>query len=451
MKKTIAAISTPPGKGGVAVIRISGNDSIRIVQKAFTKTIKKSDHRKMLYGKIVDNGEFVDEVMVVIFFSPRSYTGEDMVEIHCHGGIYVQNRIMEILIKNGASLADRGEFTKRAVINGKMDLIEAEGILSIIESETDAELSVAINQRFGKLSYEIKNLREELVKISALFETYLNYPDDVEEEPDFKGIKEKLKKLSFRLNELLRNADEGIYMQNGANMAIIGKPNVGKSSLMNALLKKDRVIVSEIPGTTRDIVTERLNIKGLVLNIIDTAGIRNSEDFVEKLGIEKTKQYIQSSDLVLFILDSSRGITQDDEVIMNIIRGKRAIIIINKIDVTKKLIDIEKVKEKYRLIPIIEISALTKEGIKELEDLIYNSLIGKNLSYDKIYITTLRQKKYIKEAFDSINESFEVFGFDTTLVADFVRKAIISLDSLTGNIYHDDLMDEIFSNFCVGK
>jgi tRNA modification GTPase len=451
LKSTIAAISTPPGKGGVAVIRISGPNSIKIVSSIFNKRIKDQDSRKMIYGRIVANSQTIDEVMVVPFFAPNSYTGEDMVEIHCHGGLYVQNKILSILLEKGANMAQGGEFTKRAVINGKMDLIKAEGILSIIESESDAELSLALNQRFGKLSKEILNIREGLIKLSAIFETYLNYPDDIEGPMDSEDIKKKIQKSIVSLKKILENANKGILLENGANMSIIGKPNVGKSSLMNALLKNDRVIVSNIPGTTRDIVKERLNIKGLILNIIDTAGIRESEDFVEKLGIEKTKEYIQQSDLVLFILDASEGISKDDSIIMEMIKGKNSIIAINKIDISKNTIDVNKLKKKYPTIPILEISALTKSGIEKLEDQIYDSLIGKNTSYDKIYITTLRQKKYIQECLQNLDESLNVFDFDTTLVADSIRRSINSLDMLSGRIYHDDLMDEIFSNFCVGK
>ncbi len=450
MKTTITAISTPPGKGGVAVIRISGPDSIKIVSLIFSKKIEKKDHRKMLYGKIVDKDTIVDEVMVVPFFSPHSYTGEDMVEIHCHGGLYVQNKILSLIIEKGALLAEKGEFTKRAVINGKMNLIEAESVLSIIESESDAELNLAVRQRFGKLSKIVEETRKKLIKISAVLETYLNYPDDIEEDPDFQNIKVRLQKISDALDKILKKADEGILLENGAKMVIVGKPNVGKSSLMNALLKKDRVIVSDIPGTTRDVVTEKLNINGLVINIIDTAGIRKSEDFIEKLGIDKTKEYILMSDLVLFIIDSSKEISEEDRIIMDLIKNKRSIIILNKIDLKADKIDVNKLKKEYPSLPIIEISALIKKGIERLEDEIYSSLIGQT-SYDKIYITTLRQKKYIKECKSNIDESLKVFDFDRTLIADFVREAIMSLDILSGRVYHEDLMDEIFANFCVGK
>jgi tRNA modification GTPase len=364
--------------------------------------------------------------------------------------LYVQNKILSLVIENGAILAEKGEFTKRAVINGKMNLIEAESILSIIESESDAELNLAIRQRFGKLSKIVNDTRKKLIKISAILETYLNYPDDVEEDPDFQNIKLRLQKISDNLSDILKKADEGILLENGAKMVIVGKPNVGKSSLMNALLKKDRVIVSDIPGTTRDIVTEKLNIKGLVINIIDTAGIRKSEDFIEKLGIDKTKEYVLMSDLVLFMLDSSEEISEEDKTIMELIKNKRSIIILNKIDLKSDKIDINKLKKEYPSLPIIEISALTKKGIERLENEIYSSLIGQT-SYDKIYITTLRQKKYVKECKSNIDESLKVFDFDRTLIADFVREAIMSLDTLSGKIYHEDLMDEIFANFCVGK
>lgn len=454
---TIVAVSTPFGEGAIALIRLSGSDAVKITDTIFKgkyKLTEVSTHT-IHYGKIIDPKEnnFVDEVMVTIMKSPKTYTKEDVVEINCHGGIVTVQKILQILIEAGARLAEPGEFTKRAFLNGRIDLSQAEAVIDLIRAKTDKASSLALKQLEGRLSIKIKELRNEILALLANLEVTIDYPEHDIPELTYTTIKETADMLLHTINKLLQQAKEGKIFREGVATAIIGRPNVGKSSLLNYLLNENRAIVTEIPGTTRDIIEEYINIKGIPLKLIDTAGIRETEDIVEKIGVEKTKKVLQEADLLLYILNNNEELTHDEIEFLNLLHDKQVIVIINKIDLPTKI-----AKEfLVKLLPnkqIISISLRDESGIDDLLTAIENMFTSGNISAsDFALVTNSRHISLLNKTVNSLQDMLN--GIDLGLPVDILAIDLLNayqyLGEIIGEEVKDDLIDQIFSQFCVGK
>ena len=456
MFDTIAAISTPRGIGAISIIRLSGPKTLDIIKNVFTflSNVKEIKPRYAYYGKIIDpiSSEIVDTGICVYYKLPNSYTGEDMAEISCHGGILVSSKVLEVILKAGARLAEPGEFTKRAFLNGKMDLIQAEAVNDLINCKTDLMLKISNNQLLGKGSEKIKNLRDKLLSISAEIEVHIDYPEEDLSIENPRDIYEKLENVYQQMREFLISADNGMVLKEGINTVIVGKPNVGKSTLLNRLLREDRAIVTNIPGTTRDVIIESLNIRGVLLRVVDTAGIRESSDVIEKIGIKKTIEEIKKADLILFVLDASEPLSEDDLRIMELIKKKDYLVILNKRDLNYK-ISIENIRKLLNgKNHIVEISALKGEGLEKLEDAIY-SKVEEMIDLDvQPVVTNLRQKIALQKSSSALKEALNNFNsYPIDVISIDIRKSIEYLDELLGFKYSDDLLGNIFSNFCVGK
>jgi tRNA modification GTPase len=444
-KDSIVALSTPYGKGAIAVVRMSGSQSFEILKKHIKLHIDLSDiqERRMYYGNFFDtDGGLIDEVMFVYFRSPKSYTGEDMVEIYCHGGILVSSKIIDSLIRSGARLAENGEFTRRAFLNGKIDLIKAEAILQIIEAKSEKSLKLALDNLKGRLSHEISAIRSQLLDVLSKIEVSIDYGDDVD--IPSQEILQGLEKIHTYLCEKLKHADKGLHISTGVTIVIVGKPNVGKSTLLNKLLVEDRAIVTDVPGTTRDVIKGEIKIQGIHFVISDTAGIRETQDMVEKIGIEKALKEAQRSDIVLFLLDATTGYTEADEYIHNLIKNGNILYVWNKVDIGKNIKSFGK---------DVFISAQSGEGIKELEKRIIE--LAKPLIEDSelSHITSRRQLEYMKQVRYYVDKSINSLksGLPMDLASIDIRTALSKLDELTGYNFNEDLLNNIFSNFCVGK
>lgn len=471
---TIAAISTPVGQGGIGIIRISGNKSLEIVKKIF-KYKKKTEEFKsytMKYGHIYDNEEMIDEVLVSYFKSPNSYTGEDVCEINCHGGNLVVRRILEIVLKNGAELAEPGEFTKRAFLNGKLDLSQAEAVMDIINSKSVKENRASMQQLDGYLGRKISEIKGLLIEILVDIEANIDYPEYDVEEVQREKFSIILKQASEKLEKLEETFENGKILKEGINTVIVGRPNVGKSSLLNALVKEDRAIVTEIAGTTRDTIEENITIKGIPLKIVDTAGIRETEDIVEGIGVEKSKKALENSDLVLMLLDASNEIQEDDKKLLEIIKDKNYIILINKIDVTQRKLqkeeieriifetDIEKVGDKKRndketeLDRIIEISAKEEIGIEKLENKIEEIFNLNQIDVNQeVVVTNERHRIAIIQAKEEINKVIiaNQSGIPMDMLSIDLQNAVQHLGEITGESVSEDIINGIFKKFCLGK
>ena len=451
---TIAAISTAPGIGGIGIIRMSGENCFDILDKIFVpknKTEKKG--YTMKYGKLINPklGEFIDEVIVSYFVAPKSYTKENMCEINSHGGICVMNRILELCIENGANLAEPGEFTKRAFLNGRIDLSQAEAVIDMINAKTDSEMKAASNQLEGGLSEKIKKIRDIGISLMSDIEASIDYPEyDVEEVTNAKLL-QKLSEMKNLLEALEENFESGKIIKEGIKTAIIGKPNSGKSSLLNAMLREDRAIVSNIEGTTRDTIEEYVSVKGIPLKIIDTAGIRNAENEIEKIGIEKSKKVANEADLIIAIFDGSKPLTEDDENILELIKDKNAIIVINKQDLGENKQTVSKLEIGKNT---VKISALTKENIEKLYE-----EIAILYSFDKIKIeavdsvTNIRHKTAIKNAKNNIAEAVKTATnkMPIDIIAIQIKEVLENLGEITGDNISDSIIQDIFSKFCLGK
>ncbi len=450
---TIAAISTAPGVGGIGIIRISGENSFEILNKFFKpKNNQKIKGYTIKYGNIIDkNGEIIDEVLVSFFKSPKSYTTENMCEINSHGGSIIVNKILEICLENGAVLAEPGEFTKRAFLNGRIDLAQAEAVVDIINSKTDKEAKVSINQLEGGLSTAIKDIRKDILWITADIEAAIDYPEyDIEETTNQK-ILEFLEKIDKKLKKLEDSFYNGKILRDGISTVILGRPNAGKSSLLNLILKEERAIVTDIEGTTRDTIEEYVSICGIPLKIIDTAGIRKSDDTVEKIGVEKAMEMAQKSDIIICIFDSSRELNEEDYEILNIAKNKNSIIILNKIDLENK-INYEKINKINK--PIIKMSIKNGEGIEELY-----SEISKIFKFNEIanngelIVSNNRHKFLIKNARKNIeicqNTINEKMPID--IISGVIKEILEDLGKITGESVTEDIINEIFSKFCLGK
>ena len=449
---TIIGISTALSKGAISIIRLSGDDAIKIVNKVFKGIdLSKVEPNTINYGHIVDfdSCQIIDEVLVSIFKAPKSYTKEDVVEINCHGGLFVTNKIYEQLVLLGARPSEPGEFTKRAFLSGRIDLTKAEAVMDVINAENSAALKIANSALNGKISTFVDQKRQELLDIIATISVNIDYPeyDDVEQLTN-EDILPKLKTIKLELEDVLNNAKSAKLLKNGINTVIVGKPNVGKSSLLNTLIGENKAIVTNIPGTTRDIVEASINLGQVTLNLIDTAGIRITEDVVEKIGVEKSKEQINKADIILCVLDGSEPINEQDKEILNEIKNKCHLTIINKIDLEQK-INLGEVDDN-----VLFISTKNNNTIKELENKILETLNLNNLfNKDITYISNARQLEKINFAIKALDEALTTIENEATI--DFVdidiRKAWLYLGEIVGQTSTDKLLDELFSKFCLGK
>ena len=457
---TIAAIATATGAGGIGIIRMSGEKCFDILQEIFIPKDKKLDFKDVKgytikYGYIIDKktGEKIDEVLVSFFRAPKSYTTENMCEINSHGGVVVERKILEQCLLNGADLAEPGEFTKRAFLNGRIDLSQAESVIDLINAKTDKEAQASFNQLQGNLSRELDNIRTALVDVMSDIEASIDYPEyDIEETTNKKAIN-LLNKIKDRLIKLENSFENGKILKEGIKTVIVGKPNAGKSSLLNTLLDEDRAIVSDYEGTTRDTIEEFINIEGIPLKIIDTAGIRNTEDFVEKIGVEKALNLIKDADLVIAIFDCSKKLDDEDFKILNLIKNKKNIILLNKFDLSKKNTEtINYISNKNK--NVIKASMKTKMGIKELYDKILDMFKKDELNMnDGIIITNMRHKNLMHKAIDNISKAENCINanmpIDITAIC--IKETLESLGEITGNNVTEDIINTIFSKFCLGK
>ena len=449
---TIAAISTAYGEGGIGVIRVSGDDSKEIISKIFAPELKPN---VMTYGHIRDNfkGNVVDEVMVCYFKGPKSYTAEDVVEIQCHGSLVSLRKILELVISNGARLAEPGEFTKRAFLNGRLDLSQAEAVIDLIKAKTDRTFETAMDQLEGGFSRKIKAIRQELVDVLVDLTVNIDYPDEDIEEMTYEKLITGLSHIREEVEEFIKTLDTGRIMREGLRISIIGKPNVGKSSLMNALLKENRAIVTAIPGTTRDTIEETLSIGGVPVIITDTAGIRDTEDEIEKIGIEKSKEAFNKADLVIFILDLSRKLDEEDYEIIKVIGDRKVICLLNKSDLNKEL-DVEELKEKLPKAAFIEASMVEGEGVSDLENAIKDMVLGGQVSQKSSFVVTnVRHGSLLKEANRALLDAKESAEMrePLELIEIDVNQAYASLGLIIGEEVGDDIINEVFRRFCLGK
>lgn len=448
MEDTIVAISTSQGIGAISIIRLSGKESIEIVNKIVkNKNLNKLNSHTINYNHVVNNDEIIDEVLISIMKAPRSFTTEDVVEINCHGGIATTNKILELLLLNGCRLAEPGEFTKRAFLNGRIDLLEAESVMDIINSKTENSLKLAINQLNGSTSNLIRNLRQDLLEILANIAVNIDYPEyeDIEEVTNQKLGKEIIK-IKQKINQILNDSKNSKIIKEGIDVAIIGKPNVGKSSLLNKLLDEDKAIVTDIAGTTRDIVEGKINLNGFILNIIDTAGIRKTTDKVEQIGVDKSKNLIDRADLILFLLDNNTLLNNEEKELLETIQNKKHIIIVNKTDLETK-IDLK--DENY-----IRMSTINNIGIKELKERIIKLFeLDKIEQSDMTYLTNARSialLKQVKEKIEEIENSINM-NIPISIIEIDLRNVWEILGKIIGEHYEDELIDQLFTQFCLGK
>ena len=457
MEKTIVAISTASGNGGIGIVRLSGPKSFEIINKIFIPKNKSNNIKgyTIKYGNIInpENNEILDEVLVSYFVHPHSYTKEDMCEINTHGGIVVERKILDVCMKNGAELAEPGEFTKRAFLNGRIDLAQAESIIDLINAKSDKEAKESVKGLKGELSKKINDIENKITDIMVNIEVVVDYPEyDVEEITNNQTL-EKLNEIYNLLQDLEKSFDRGKLLRDGIKTVIFGKPNAGKSSLLNAILNEERAIVSNIEGTTRDSIEEYINIEGISLKLIDTAGIRKTDNEIEKIGVEKSKNFANESDLIIAIFDLSSDFNNDDQEIVDIIKDKNAIIVLNKVDIMQENKIIEsKLKELNK--PIIKISAENKQGLEELYKCIVNVFSLNNISNDNsVLITNERHKNQIRKAKENIKKSIESvqMNMPIDISSIHIKQALEELGEITGKNASEDIINEIFKKFCLGK
>lgn len=454
---TIAAIASAVNNSGIGIIRISGDDAFDVIDKIFVpakknKKIKEAKSHTIHYGNIVDDSEIIDEVIVLIMKKPNSYTAEDTVEIDCHGGILVMKRILEVVLKNGARSAEPGEFTKRAFLNGRIDLSRAEAVMDVINSQNNLALKSSMNQLRGSIYDKISKIRADILYHIAFIESALDDPENISLDGYNENIMNMIKDSKYRVNKLAVSFDNGKIIKEGIKTAILGKPNAGKSSLMNLLVGEERAIVTNIAGTTRDILEENIKIGDISLNIIDTAGIRNTDDVVEKIGVEKAKEIADNCDLIIFVADGSVEIDDNDRSIIDLIHDKKAIILLNKAD--KEMIVSKEEMEKITNRKVILISAKEETGLDDLVEEIKSMFYSGEVLYNnEVYITNARHKEALDNTFDSLCQLEK--SIEANMSEDFysidLMDAYKSLGSIIGESVEDDLVNEIFSKFCMGK
>ncbi|WHX25584.1 tRNA uridine-5-carboxymethylaminomethyl(34) synthesis GTPase MnmE [Virgibacillus halodenitrificans] len=454
---TITAISTPIGEGAIAIVRLSGPEAISITNQLYKgKDLGEVDSHTIHYGKIIDpeTEEVAEEVMVSVMRAPKTFTREDVVEINCHGGMVSVNRVLEIVLSKGARLAEPGEFTKRAFLHGRIDLSQAEAVMDLIRAKTDKAMSVALKQMDGRLSGLIQRLRQELLETVAHVEVNIDYPeyDDVEE-MSHEMMRQKTKEVNKEIVNLLEVAKQGKILREGLATAIIGRPNVGKSSLMNALVQENKAIVTEIPGTTRDIIEEYVNVRGVPLRLVDTAGIRETEDIVEKIGVERSRQVLKESDLILYVLNYNEALTDEDRKLFEAIQGLEYIVIINKTDLEQKL-DLNEVRNLAENNPVVTTSLIEEEGINELEAAIAKTFFAGDIDTgDLTYVSNVRHIQLLKQAKQALEDAGNglEMGMPLDIVQIDVTRTWEFLGEIIGDTASDSLIDQLFSQFCLGK
>lgn len=454
---TIAAIATAMTNSGIGIIRISGPEAIEVADRVFHpkkegKTLKKEKTYTVHYGTVWDGDEMIDEVLVILMRGPGSYTAEDTVEIDCHGGVLVMKRILETVLKNGARMAEPGEFTKRAFLNGRIDLSQAEAVIDVIQSKNQYALKSSVSQLNGSMSRKVKELRDKLIYEIAFIESALDDPEHISLEGYPEQLCEKLQPIKEELSKAIHSFDNGRVLTEGVKTVILGKPNAGKSSLMNVLVGEERAIVTDIAGTTRDTLEENIRLNGISLNVIDTAGIRETDDIVEKIGVDKAKQMADEADLIIFVADGSRPLDENDQKIIDLIRDRKAIVLLNKSDLETVLTE-EMLKEETGK-PVIPVSAKEQTGIDRLEEQIKEWFIDGKIDFnDEMMITNVRHKTAMNEALKSIMlvEQSIQDGMPEDFFSIDLMNAYEQLGTIIGESLEDDLVNEIFSRFCMGK
>lgn len=456
-EETISAVITALGEGAVGIVRISGEKALAVGERMFRAASGKklADYapNTLVYGHIYEDDSLIDEVLAVFMKAPRSYTAEDVVEIQCHGGIQSLRKILELSYKEGARPAEAGEFTKRAFLNGRIDLTQAEAVMDIIRSRSEASLKLAVRQQNGQLAKALRSLRKDLVDIVVNLEAVIDYPEEDIEDVTFTKVQESIANSCAKIQHLLAHAHTGKILREGLRTAIVGRPNVGKSSLLNALLKEDRAIVSEYAGTTRDVIEEQLLLDGVPLVLADTAGIRQTDDYVEQIGVEKSKQHLQDAELVICVVDGSEKLTQEDEEILEAAKAKPYVIIVNKSD--KDIHDnLLALQERFGKEQVMALSAKTTEGIEEFTSWLKNFVYGSEGALsDGVYVQNARHEQLLREALSFLEDAG--FAAESMLPYDCividVRNAIDLLGEITGDTVQDEIINEIFSRFCIGK
>ena len=445
-EQTICALSTGGSQSAIAIIRLSGPDAINICNSIFSKNIINVEPNTIHYGEIKDQKQIIDQVVISIFRNPQSYTGEDIVEISCHGSAFIQKEILRLLIKKGARLAQAGEFTMRAFQNGKLDLSQAEAVADLIASETKASHETALNQLKGGFSRELKILREKLIEFASLIELELDFSEEDVEFADRKKLIRLLSEIKSKLNSLIKSFKLGNVLRNGISVSILGVPNAGKSTLLNSLLNEEKAIVSDIAGTTRDIIEDKLIINGIEFRFIDTAGLRNTDNKIEKIGIKKTLERAKKSEVIIYLFDASKNIEEQEKELKRITTDDNVLQVVNKIDLNKEIKTT--LGDDY-----IYLSAKTKQGIDKLKDHLIKHTEINQLSNNKTVITNIRHYEELKLALNEVQEVINGIGNEISgdLLATNIRQSLFHLGSITGEITNDDLLDNIFRNFCIGK
>ncbi|TPR19276.1 tRNA uridine-5-carboxymethylaminomethyl(34) synthesis GTPase MnmE [Apilactobacillus timberlakei] len=455
---TIAAISTPPGEGGISIIRISGEDALKVISKLYRgKDLSKVASHTINYGHIMDpeNKEDIDEVMVSVMLAPKTYTCEDVIEINCHGGIVATNTILQLVLSYGARMAEPGEFTKRAFLNGRIDLSQSEAVMDIIDAKTNRSMKAAEGQLDGNLSRLIRTLRQQILDVLANVEVNIDYPEyDDAEVVTSNLLMKNAKDIKEKIIKLLKTSKQGQVLRDGLATSIVGRPNVGKSSILNHLLHQDKAIVTDVPGTTRDVLEEYVNVRGVPLKLVDTAGIRKTEDKVEKIGVDRSRKAIQSSDLVLLVLNSSEVLSDEDKQLIKLTDDSKRIVILNKTDLPQK-IDIDEVNQLIGKENIITTSAIKDDGTEPLEEMIAHLFFNEGIqsSQADVMVTNARHVSLLHKAKESLNNV--ISGLDDGMPVDLVqmdmRDCWESLGEITGDSYNGELLDQLFSQFCLGK
>lgn len=454
---TISAISTATGEAGIGIVRMSGENAVKIANEIFKPagklTLAEAENRKLTYGHIYNGDKLLDEVLIVKMLAPHTYTREDVVEIYCHGGIISVRNVLKLTIEKGARLAEAGEFTKRAFLNGRLDLTQAEAVIDIIKSKSEVSYDMSIKQLEGSLSGKIDEIRNEVMSMTALIVANIDFPEDEIVEATYRTLKEDAKKIIKSLNDLIENSNRGKLLRDGINTVILGKPNVGKSSLLNSLLRDERAIVTDIPGTTRDVITDFVNLDGILLKITDTAGIRETHDEVERIGVSRAKEAINDSDLIIAIFDGSKPFTDEDKEIISLIENKKSIILLNKADLEKKVSSSD-IKELIGDKKYFDVSILSGKEIKTIEDEIKEMFFkGEIKESSDVYVNNLRHITALKEAKSAMDEVLE--DIEQEMFLDILEvnleAALASLGEITGDTTTEDVLDKVFSEFCIGK